>query len=164
MHTRILEEVCFTFWPGWLDVHQEQQSLVMEQMWIEDQKSSCTATGWTLHQCLLCWIRWPAYKMLPTFKEDLSVLMLCTRVNIYIQQLSSFRAPKLWFIDLAVATNLPCSIHFSGFVSICFKRKWTNHENTQSPPFSYDTKMTTNINTGAQSINTERASWSSAYT
>ena len=36
-------------------------------------------------------------------------------------------------------------------------RKRTKHENTQSPSFSYDTKMAADVNTSAQSINTERA-------
>ena len=39
------------------------------------------------------------------FKEFLSINALCTFVHIYIWQLSSFRAPTLWFIDLTVATN-----------------------------------------------------------
>ena len=34
-------------------------------------------------------------------------------------------------------------------------RKQTKHENTQSPSFSYDTKMAADVNTGAQSINAE---------
>ena len=36
---------------------------------------------------------------------------------------------------------LPYSMHFSEFMSIFFTRKRTKHENTRSPPFSYDTKM-----------------------
>ena len=36
-------------------------------------------------------------------------------------------------------------------------RKRTKHENTQSPSFAYDTKMAADVNTGVQSINTERA-------
>ena len=50
-------------------------------------------------------------------------------VDIYIRQLSSFRAPTLWFIDLTVAT---CHIQ-STFLSLCqfiFTRKQRKHENT----------------------------------
>ena len=47
-------------------------------------------------------------------KETLLVsLHAC--VYIYIWQLSSFRAPKLWFIDLTVAT---CCIQYT-FLSLC---------------------------------------------
>ena len=41
--------------------------------------------------------------------------MLCACVYIYIRQLSSFRAPTLWFIDLTVAT---CHIQYT-FLSLC---------------------------------------------
>ena len=41
--------------------------------------------------------------------------MLCAPVYIYIRQLSSFRAPTLWFIDLTVAT---CHIQYT-FLSLC---------------------------------------------
>ena len=68
--------------------------------------------------------------------EEFIVSLRC--VYIYIRQLSSFRAPTLWFIDLTVA--------------ILFTRKRTKHENSRSPPFS---KMAADVNTGAQSINTE---------
>ena len=37
-------------------------------------------------------------------KEALSINALCACVYIYIRQLSSLRAPTLWFIDLTVAT------------------------------------------------------------
>ena len=74
-------------------------------------------------------------------KEVFSVLMLCAPVFIfYLRQLSSFRAPTLWFTHLKVAT---CHIQytFSEFMPICLTRKRTKHENTRSPPFSCDTKM-----------------------
>ena len=80
----------------------------------------------------------------------LSELMICAPVFIfYIQQLSSFRAPTLWFIDLTVAT---CHIQYAflSLSAIFFTRKRTKHENTRSPPFSYRRLL------GAQSINTER--------
>ena len=47
------------------------------------------------------------------FEEALSVLML--NVYIYVRQLSSFRAPTLWFIDLTVAT---CRLQYT-FMSWC---------------------------------------------
>ena len=72
-------------------------------------------------------------------RTSLSINALCTCVYIYIRQLSSFRAPTLWFIDLTVAT---CHIQYtSEFMPIFFTRKRTKHENTRSPPLSYDTKM-----------------------
>ena len=74
-------------------------------------------------------------------KEPLSIYALRACVYIYIRQLSSFRAPTLWFIDPTVTT---CHIQYT-FLSLCqvmfFKRKRTKHENTRSPTFSYDTKM-----------------------
>ena len=82
----------------------------------------------------------------------LSINALHTCVYIYIWQLSSFRAPKLWFIDLS--HYLPYSIHFSEFMPIYFTRKQTKHENTQSPPFSWLLTVTVSV----QNINTERAS------
>ena len=42
--------------------------------------------------------------MLNLFVFWLSINDLCACVYIYIQQLSSFRAPTLWFIDLSLAT------------------------------------------------------------
>ena len=71
-------------------------------------------------------------------KETLSINALRARVYIYIRQLSSFRAPTLWFIDLTVAT---CHIQYIFWQFPFFTRKRTKHENTRSPPFSYDTKM-----------------------
>ena len=65
-------------------------------------------------------------------KETLTVNALCARVYIHIQQLSSFRAPTLRFIDLTVAT---CHIQYT-FLSLAiifFTRNRTKHENTRSP-------------------------------
>ena len=39
---------------------------------------------------------------------------------------------------------LPYSIHFSEFMPIFFLTRKRKHENTRSPPFLYDTKMTAN--------------------
>ena len=89
-------------------------------------------------------------------KEALGINALRACVYIYMRQLSSFRVPTLWFIHLTVAT---CHIqYFSEFMPIFFMRKWTKHENTQSTPFSYHTEMAANVNTGVQSVNTEKAS------
>ena len=65
-------------------------------------------------------------------RGSLSINALRACVYIYIRQLSSFRAPTLWFIDVTVVT---CHIQYT-FLSLC---RLTKHENT--PPFSYDTKM-----------------------
>ena len=75
----------------------------------------------------------------------LSINALRACVDIYIRQFSPapFSTSTLWFIDLTVAT---CYIQYV-FLSLCpffFMRKWTEHENTQSPPSSYDTKMAAN--------------------
>ena len=68
-------------------------------------------------------------------------------------QLSSFRAPTLWFIDLTVAT-WHIQIQFSEFMPICFTRKRTKHKNTRSRPWYENGRRRLE---GAQSINTERA-------
>ena len=44
------------------------------------------------------------------FQESLDVKVCRPRVYIYIRQLSSFRAPLLWFIDETVATcHIQCT-------------------------------------------------------
>ena len=60
-------------------------------------------------------------------------------VYIYIWQLSSFRAPTLWFIyrTILLAIFNTLFLVYANFVTV----KRTEHENTRSPPFSYDTKM-----------------------
>ena len=66
-----------------------------------------------------------------------------------VEQLSSFMAPKLWFMDLTVAT---CHIRYI-FLSLCqfFSRlKRPKHVNTRSPPFL------SAILLSAQSTNIER--------
>ena len=55
----------------------------------------------------------------------LSINALHTCVYIYIWQLSSFRAPKLWFIDLTVTT---CHIQYT-FLSLC---QFISQENRQN--------------------------------
>ena len=57
--------------------------------------------------------------------EALSALRACA--YIYIQQLSSFRAPTLWFIDLTVAT---CHIQYT-FLSLCQFVSRENGQNTK---------------------------------
>ena len=58
-------------------------------------------------------------------RSSLSINALRPRVYVYIRQLSSFRAPTLWFIDLAVAT---CHIQYT-FLSL---RQFVSRENRQS--------------------------------
>ena len=59
------------------------------------------------------------------FKGALTVNYLCAYVYIYIWQLSSFRVPTLWFIDLTVAT---CHIQYT-FLSLC---QFVSRENGQN--------------------------------
>ena len=62
-------------------------------------------------------------------------------VYIYIRQLSSFRVPALWFIDLTVATNMIyIQLHFSEFVWLFYK-KMDKTQKYLSPPLSYDMKI-----------------------
>ena len=78
----------------------------------------------------------------------LSVLMLCAHVFIFTSG-----SPALLgcpHCGLWVCRYLPYSIHFSEFMPIIFfTRKRTKHENTRSPPFSYDDRRRL---LGAQSI------------
>ena len=67
--------------------------------------------------------------------SSLSINALCACVYIDIQQVSSFRAPTLWFIDLTVAT---CHIQYT-FLSLCQFFSRENGQNTKI--LSYDTKM-----------------------
>ena len=63
-------------------------------------------------------------------------------VTIEYTNLSPFRAPMLWFINLTVAT---CHIQYTS-LSLChffYTRKRTKHENT---PFSYDMKIAADYN------------------
>ena len=72
-------------------------------------------------------------------KEALSINALRACVYIYIRQLSSYRVPMLWFIDLTVAT---CHNQYT-FLSSDQRSSWENRQNTKilkSPPF-HDSKM-----------------------
>ena len=75
------------------------------------------------------------------FKEmrgSLSINALRACVYIYIRQLSSFRAPTLWFIDLTVATY---HIQYT-FLSLCQCCFTENGQDTKILVwYSYDTKM-----------------------
>ena len=66
-----------------------------------------------------------------SLKKPLSINALRACVYIYIQQLSSFRAPTLWFISMTVAT---CHIQYT-FLSLC---RFYSRENVQN---TNDTKM-----------------------
>ena len=90
---------------------------------------------------------------------NLTIPCLASGANI----LNSFRVLALWFIDLTVAT---CHIEYT-FLSLCqfvFYEK-TNKTRKYSAKFaifvSYENGRW--VNTGAQSINTERSWWHSSY-
>ena len=91
-----------------------------------------------------------------TGQGSLSIKALHACVYIYIRQLSSFRAPTLWFIDLNVTT---CHIQYSFFWVYHF----FFHEKTDKAwKFSKSTIFIWYANgcrrfLGVQSINTERA-------
>ena len=73
-------------------------------------------------------------------KDALSVLILCAPVFMFTSGSSALLGLS---IDLTFAA---CHIQYT-FLSLCqffFMRKWEKHENTQSPPFSYDMKMAAN--------------------
>ena len=75
----------------------------------------------------LGWIIWIAiFKRALSLSLSINALRACT--HIYIQQLSSFRAPTLWFIDLTVAT---CHIQYT-FLSLwkIIHEKTRQHKNT----------------------------------
>ena len=85
---------------------------------------------------LISFQRSVAFSPKPVFdRSSLSINALRACVYIYIRQLSSFRMPTLWFIDLTVAT---CHIHhtFLSLRQIFFTSKWTKHKKTGSLPFS----------------------------
>ena len=72
-------------------------------------------------------------------RSSLSINALHACVYIYIRKLSSFRAPTLWFIDLTVAS---CHIQYTRSLTIFV---WYKNGRRHL--------------VGAQSINTERVSW-----
>ena len=123
--------------------HNDSQESTLQEL--------CVTNYWSLAARVITTLTTPLVSL-----KRLNALRAC--VYIYIRQLISFRAPTLWFIDLTVAT---CHIQYT-FLS--YGRHFF-HEKTDktrkcsmSPTFSYHTKMTADINTGAQGINTERAS------
>ena len=73
-------------------------------------------------------------KTLATIKQTLSINALCACVYIYIRQPSSFREPT-------VVYRSDCCYTFLSLCLFFFTRKRTKHENAQSPPFFYVTKM-----------------------
>ena len=62
-----------------------------------------------------------------SLKGSVTVNALRACVYIYIRQLSSFRAPMLWFIDLTVTT---CHIQYT-FLSLCQCFTRENGQNTR---------------------------------
>ena len=93
-------------------------------------------------------------------RSFLTVNNLLACVYIYICQLSSFRAPTLWLIDLTVAT---CHIQYT-FLSLCqfFHEKMDKTlKYSKSAIFVlYENGRRRSL--GAQSINSERASFKGA--
>ena len=86
--------------------------------------------------------------------SSLSINALHIRLYIYIRQLSSFRAPTLWLIDLAIAT---CHIQYT-FLSLCQLFLRENRQNTKIPEVCLFVCCENDCwrLLGAQSINTER--------
>ena len=85
-------------------------------------------------------------------------LLFCTCVSTYIRQLSSFRAPTLCFIDLTLAT---CHIQYT-FISLF---QFISRENEEKKTIILGVRHFVWYENGrwrllgAQSINTDRASW-----
>ena len=93
----------------------------------------------------------PAF--LAVSRSSLSINALRACVYIYIRQLSSFRAPTLWFIDLTVAT---CHIQYT-FLSLC---QFFHEKSDKTRKYSKSVIVVWYENVhrrllGAQSINTE---------
>ena len=79
----------------------------------------------------LCWLFRTLTKALSRISLSINALHTC--VYIYIRELSSFRAPTLWFIDLTVVT---CHIQYtfpSLYPFVC-TRQQTKHKHIPSPP------------------------------
>ena len=96
-------------------------------------------------------IQWIDFSPFP--HKLLSINALRARVYIYIRQLSSFRAPTLWFIDLTVAT---CHTQYT-FLSLCqfFQEKTDKTGNTQKSAIFVWYENGRRRLRGAQSIGTE---------
>ena len=88
---------------------------------------------WLTEEPIGTLVRW-------SLREALSVLMLCAPVFTFTSSSSALLGrPRcgllIWLLLLAIFNTL-----FWVCVNL-FTRKRTNYENTQSPPFLYDTKM-----------------------
>ena len=96
------------------------------------------------------WRTWFMYNSCVCLVKTERINASCAWIYIYIQQLSSFRGPTLWFIDLTVAT---CYIQYtSEFRPICFTRKRTKQKYSKAAIFvSYENDRRRLL--GAQSIN-----------
>ena len=93
------------------------------------------------------------------FKEALSINALRACVYIYIQQLSSFRAPTLWLLIWLLLLAIFNTLFW--VYTIFFMRKQTKHKNTLKSDtifIWYENDYRRLL--GAQSINTEKASLS----
>ena len=101
----------------------------------------------------------PQYLVL--FKEALTINGLRASFYVHIRQLSSFKAPTLWFIDLTVATyhmHLQCT-----FLSLWVYANFFHEETDKTRKYLKSAIFVWYENgrqrlLGAQSINSERAS------
>ena len=70
-------------------------------------------------------------------KEASLVLMLCAPVFIFTSGSSALIGRPRWGLSIWLSL-LALFNTFSEFMPIFFTRKRTKHENTRSPPYSYD--------------------------
>ena len=89
-----------------------------------------------------------------SLRRTLGINPLRTCVYIYIRQLSSFRAPMLWLINLTVAT---CRIQYT-FLSLCQFCSWENGQNTTILKVRHFRMIRKCPLTVTRRINTERGS------
>ena len=72
--------------------------------------------------------------------KALSVLMLCAPVFIFTSGSSALLGSPRCVLSIWLSPRPIFNALFSVYAN-CFTIKRTKHENTRSPPFSYDTKM-----------------------
>ena len=89
---------------------------------VSAQVNKYKAWGHVFHYPIAMHVVW----MWP-YRGSLRINALCACVYIYIQQLSFFRVPMLWFIDLIVTT---CHIQYT-FLSLCQFFSRENGQNTK---------------------------------
>ena len=82
--------------------------------------------------------------------------MLCAPVFIFTSDSSALLGRPRYGLSIRLSLLAIFNTLFWDY-PIFSPRKRTKHEHTRSPPFLHHTKMAADVNTGAQSINTERA-------